>query len=122
MNEEFSDGTLSCPADGPGRLTAFSRVMHILFSLFFVGYGLLTDEVWLPGRRRGDIHLHGSAVVCFFLATVCAAAFLTAEVVEHYDRQGEARRYQLFRRIAGLLGWCCLGLSLSAWLYQGLSR
>ncbi len=99
--------------------------MHILLSIFLIGYGvhgLLTDDLFLPSRHGRGAHLHGTPMVLMLIAMACATVALMSAVIDYYDRRDNDRSYKLFARIAGYCGWTFFVLSLVVSLYQRYSR
>jgi hypothetical protein len=94
----------------------YGRTFSILFSAIFVGYalcGLLINDIWLPGKRSGPIHLHSWCAWSFFSATVCAALFFTSAMGERTP----SYRVQIFRRVMFVSGWLLFILALTGWVY-----
>lgn len=94
----------------------YGRTLSISFSALCVGYalyGLLTNDTWLPARRRGTIHLHGWCAWSFFLAAACAALFFTSAMGGRIP----GYRLQVFRRVMFVSGWFFFILSLMGWVY-----
>jgi hypothetical protein len=95
----------------------YARILSILLSALFIGYGLyglLVNDVWLPGKRAAPaIHLHGWCAWSFFLGAVCAAFFFTSAMGDRTP----GYRLQVFRRAMFVGGWFFFMLSLSGWLY-----
>lgn len=108
----------------PNHISFGERVFHILLSLGLIGYGLiglLTDDLYLPGKRRG-VHLHGTPAFLMFIAMLCAAVVLSSVVVDHYDKRDNERHYRLFARLGGFVGWTFFALALALDLYQHVSK
>jgi len=98
----------------PNRIPADKRLFNTLGSLFLIGYGaygLWTNDLYIPGKRRHGIHLHGIPAVVMFLAILAAAAALLCVVIDHYDRRNNEHRYGAFALYAHLVG---LALALLA--------
>ena len=94
----------------------YGRTFSIVFSALFVGYGLyglLTNDIWLPGKMGPPIHLHGWCAWSFFLAAVCTALFFTSAM----GRRIPGYRLQVFRRAMFLIGWLLFILALMGWVY-----
>jgi hypothetical protein len=94
----------------------YPTTFSIMFSALFVGYalyGLLINDIWLPGKRGGPIHLRSWCARSFFLATVCAAAFFTSAM----GGRSPGYRLQVFRRVMFVSGWFFFIISLTGWLY-----
>ena len=67
----------SCDVIHPKQISLAERIIHTVLSVGFIGFGLLTDDLYLPGKRRGaGTHLHGTPALLMFIAMCCAAAAL----------------------------------------------
>lgn len=59
-------------------------------------YGILKNDVYLPGKRGQGVHFTGLTAWLAFAAMVLAALHFLAGVVDHYDRRNNEARYRDF--------------------------
>jgi hypothetical protein len=107
---------MSLPPDTKERrVTGLGMVPRVLLSMLFLGYGLralLTGAVFVPSRTpHSTIHMQGAAAVIFFLASLCATAFVIGGALHASD--AKMRQYRFFMCATALLAWTLLGLSLA---------
>lgn len=113
INEHFSLGDEAFQSDEesfvPNSFSLGERAMNTLLALALLAYGaygLLVDDLYLPGRRsRPGVHLHGTPAWIMYGAFICAAAVLLALVIDHYDRRNNEHHYETFKLLASRAGW-----------------
>lgn len=88
----------------PFKIRLFNSLLAI-FLLVYGTYGLIVDDIWIPGKRSTGVHYHGPAAVVLFLAICCAAAVLVSLIVDHYDQRPNEASYRRFAQRAQILGW-----------------
>lgn len=100
----------------PNHISLGERVIHILLSVFIIGYGvigLLADDIFLPARGGGrGIHLHGTPAVLMFIAMMCATVVFISVVIDHYDKRDNERYYRFSARLGEFAGWTFFGLAI----------
>lgn len=80
----------------PNEIPLKKRMFNSLFSLaiiFYGGYGLYINELWVPIAKRTAVVLSGVSAVLMFAAIVCASVMLIAEVIDHYDKRDNEHTY-----------------------------
>lgn len=90
-----------------------TRVFRLLGSLGLIAYGILgvvIDDIVIPGKRTA-FHLHGLPAWLMALAMACAAIWLLALVIDHYDRRNNEAIYRAIEEWARKLGWILAGLA-----------
>lgn len=100
---------------GPNRIPLGERVINTILALFILGYGaygVIVDDLFLPGRRTAGMHLHGMPAVTMFMAMCCAAAMLLAVVVDHYDTRANEIAY---RRFAAVCKYAAAAFFAASW-------
>lgn len=81
-----------------------------------VGYGLLGihyDDLYIPGKRSGGLHLHGLPIWLMFAAILCAALLLGSAVADRYDRRGNGRHNRALARCCKVAAWSLLAAALA---------
>lgn len=99
----------------PNHIPPFERGMSIVFSsiMFLYGtFGVINDDLYLPGKRGPGVHLHGEGMWIMYGAFLCAIANMMSLVVDHYDKRDNETNYKLFARVTRILGWTLFGLAL----------
>jgi hypothetical protein len=94
----------------PNEIPLKERFVNTFFSLGLITYGiigLVIDDLYIPMRRRGGIHLHGGTAAVMFVAMALAACVLAATIVDHYDRRDNERHYKGFARVTGFVATVC---------------
>lgn len=103
------------PRYNPNHIPTEERTINIILSsiLFFYGtYGVIIDDLYMPGKRRPGIHFHGEPAWILYGAILCAVANMLSVVVDHYDKRNNENNYKLFARITQIAGWILFALSL----------
>jgi len=101
---------------------ALWTIPKILFAALFLGYGtysLMKGDAVIP-LRHSHLHLRGMAALLFFLTAVCAAGFVTFDVLDGRATEDNPRRYRLLMYIVGFLGWFFMGLSVALSFQRGI--
>jgi hypothetical protein len=80
-------------------------------------YGILIDDLFLPGRRGPGIHLHGIPAKVMYVAMLFACANLLAVVIDHYDTRNNEHNYRRFATLTQTSGWIAFFLALACDLY-----
>lgn len=102
---------------GPNHIPPATRIAYVVASgalLAYAGYGWHIDDLYLPGKRSGGIHLSGLAAWLVAGAIACAAANLLSVVVDHHDRRNNEIRYAHFAALCEWVGWSLFALALFA--------
>lgn len=102
-------------AYNPNRIPKWERNINILFSTILLGYGifgLIIDDLYIPGKRGTGIHFHGIATWILFGAFLSGVANMMSVVVDHYDKRNNEKNYKLFSRITQILGWTLFVIAL----------
>jgi len=101
---------------------AHGTIPKILFAALFLGYAtysLVKGDAVIP-TRVSSMHLRGMAALLFFITALCAAGFVTCDVLDRRATGENPRRYRWLMYIIGFLGWLFLGLSFAVSLPQQL--
>jgi hypothetical protein len=99
----------------PNHIPATERVWNTILSLALVGYGtfgVLIDDIFLPGKRSRGMHFHGTAAWLLYAAMLCAAANLLSVVVDHCDSRNNETNYKQFARATQVIAWVLFGVAL----------
>lgn len=99
----------------PNHIPASERITNTIFSilLFAYGtYGVLVNDLYIPGRRSKGVHLHDVPAWIMYGAIICACLVMLSVVVDHYDKRNNERNYRLVANIFKYLGWGFFILSL----------
>jgi Kef-type K+ transport system membrane component KefB len=102
---------------GPNHISTATRMVYVVGSgvlLAYAGYGLHIDDLYIPGKRSGGIHLSGLPAWLMACAMAFAAANLLSVVVDHYDRRNNEIRYAHFAAICEWVGWSLFSLAFVA--------
>lgn len=92
----------------PNHIPSRERRIYIILSSFILLYGtfgILMDDLFIPGKRSKGVHLHGEPAWIMYSAFLCAVANMLSIVVDHYDRRNNENNYKLFARITQTAGW-----------------
>jgi hypothetical protein len=68
-------------------------------------HGVVVDDLFLPGKRSGGIHLHGAAALTMFFAFLCACSVMISSIVDHYDTRDNEGKYKTFAVTLTTCGW-----------------
>lgn len=110
-------------AHTPNHIPIRTRFFYILYSaalLLYAGYGLWTDDIYIPGKRSEGMHLHGPAAWSMAGAFAMGALNLIAVVIDHFDTRNNETNYRLIGKVTAWLGYGLLGLTLVLYVSRGL--
>ncbi len=115
--------TKSKAGQNPNHIPFGERVINIILSAIIFGYGtygVLTDDIYIPGRSAGGTHFHGEPTWILYGAFLCTAANLMSVVVDHYDKRNNVKNYKLFARLTQVAAWTLfiLALLLDAFVFD----
>lgn len=99
----------------PNHIPAKERILSIVFSLFlflYGTYGVWVNDLYMPGKRSGGIHLHDVPAWIMYGAITCACLVMLSVVVDHYDERNNETNYKLFANLFKYAGWGFFALSL----------
>jgi hypothetical protein len=77
-------------------------MQNIIFSilLFAYGsYGVWVNDLYIPGKRSKDIHLHNVPAWIMYGAIICACLVMFSVVIDHYDKRNNEAGYKLFANV-----------------------
>jgi hypothetical protein len=100
----------------PNHIPHGERRANIILSsvmLLYGTFGIIIDDLYIPGKRRPGIHFHGEPAWILYLAFLCGVANLMSVVVDHYDKRNNEINYKLFARVTQIAGWTLFGLALA---------
>lgn len=106
----------------PNNFSIGERVRNTVLAVVLLAYGfygLYVDDLYIPGKRGGGIHLHGIGAWVMYGALVCSAAIALALVIDHYDRRNNEHHYENFKSMASFVGWCFFGAALLGLIIPG---
>lgn len=88
----------------PGK----TRVAYLIMSSLLFGYGtygIVTDDIFIPGRRSDGAHYHGAPAWLVYGAIIAASLNLLSVIVDHYDKRNNETNYRIFAKVMFWLGW-----------------
>jgi hypothetical protein len=95
----------------PNVVSLMQRVAYACLAVALVLYGavgVLTDALWIPGRRTSGVVLAGIPA-WLAMASLCIGALgLLSVVVDHYDRRNNEQKYRRFQDASCVLSVGCL--------------
>ncbi len=112
------------PPHTPNHIPLHLRVFYVLLSgalLAYGAYGLWVDDLFMPGKRRGGIHLHGPEAWLMYFAFVAGALNMLSVVVDHFDRRNNETNYRRFGKITSWAAILFFAASLLAYVARGFS-
>lgn len=99
----------------PNHIPAVERAMNLIFSSILLSYGtfgVLIDDLYIPGKRGPGTHFHGEPAWILYAAFLSAAANMMSVVVDHHDKRNNEINYKLFARVTQIAGWTLFVLAL----------
>jgi len=99
----------------PNAVPAATRTFNIVASallLIYGTYGILVNDLFIPGKRSHGVHLHDDPALAMYGAFVCACLVMMSVVVDHYDRRNNERKYRFFSIVFQSMGWSLFVLAL----------
>lgn len=99
----------------PNHIPYEERIANVILSLAMFAYGtfgLISDDIYIPGKRSHGVHIHGIPAWVMYFAFLCAIANMISVVIDHYDRRPNVHNYKNFARVSQITGWSLFGLSI----------
>jgi hypothetical protein len=99
----------------PNHIPSGERWWNVGLSLLILAwgaYGLWADDLIIPSKRGGGIHLHGTAAVVMFCAMVASVINLLSVVLDHYDLRNNELTYRRIAFGTQVLGWALFAAAL----------
>ncbi len=94
----------------PNEVPLKNRVTNAAYSagiIIYGGHGIYTNDFYLPTKTGNGLHLTDGAAIVMFLAIICAAAMMITEIVDHYDKRDNERKYFEFAHMAKYSAYTC---------------
>lgn len=111
-------GTFSRENHTPNVVPLMQRVAYACLGVALICYGaigVLTDALWIPGRRTAGVVLSGYPT-WLAMASLCAGAFgLLSVVLDHFDRRNNQHHYRRFQSVSR---WLCLWCLVAAVIWH----
>jgi hypothetical protein len=101
----------------PERERLWSFVVAGLL-IVYGGYGVWTDDLYIPGRGPSGIHLHNIEAWLMYGAMLCGSVSLLSILIDHFDKRDNEQRYRIFERVVRHIGVALLCLSLGIAVYD----
>ena len=76
-----------------------------LILIIYGTYGILADDIYIPGKRSRGIHFKGISAWLVYLSFIFATCNLISVIVDHYDKRNNENYYKLIGIIFAVLGW-----------------
>lgn len=99
----------------PNSVPLRDRIAYLIASACLIaygGYGLLANDLFVPGRRGTGTHLHDEPALLMVGALLCGVMVMVSIVVDHYDQRNNENRYRSFARRLKVLGLGLFAASL----------
>jgi hypothetical protein len=99
----------------PNHIPLGERIIYIILSSIMLAYGtfgVIIDDLYIPGKRRPGFHFHGVPAWIMYGAFLCGVANMMSVVVDHYDKRNNETNYKLFARVSQIAGWALFVLAL----------
>jgi hypothetical protein len=99
----------------PNHIPLKERRIYLALSSIILLHGTVGvyfDDIFLPSKRGGGIHLHGESAWIMYAAFLFASLNMLSIVVDHYDRRNNEINYKKFARITQVSGWCIFGTAM----------
>lgn len=119
-NEAETDVKKYVPNEVPLKERWFNLLSSVVL-LSYGTYGVWINDLYIPAKRGGGVHLHDLPAWVMFAAFFSAVVVMISECIDHYDRRNNEIRYQWFARVVKLVGWgfFCLSFSIQVSGYVG---
>lgn len=110
----------------PNHIDRATRIINTAYSLALITwgtYGVIMNDLVLPGKRRGRgdvhfLHLHDAPLWLMYAAMICGSLTMLSVVVDHYDRRNNEAAYKRFSSRTALAGYLLFFSSLLLFLFQ----
>lgn len=106
----------------PNEIPLKTRITNAFFSMgiiFYGGYGLHINELWVPLSKRTSIVLTNTSAVLMFFAILCLSVMMLAEVVDHYDKRDNEHIYYKVALYSKYIGYAAFGVAILVGLAMG---
>lgn len=107
----------------PNKFPLKERIWNTFFSavlIIYGGYGIYTNDLFIPGKRSRGIHLHDEPALIMYAAFICGTLVMLCVVADHYDERNNEKKYQTFSKVFRCLSWGLAVMSL-VWTFVRVS-
>lgn len=106
----------------PNHIPRRERLLNVGLSLALLAlalWGVIHDDLYIPGKRGGGLHLHGLPRWVMTAALLCTVVNLMAVVVDHHDRRPNEASYRRVAAVTQGLAWALFFLALALQFIRG---
>jgi len=92
----------------PNFIPFSDRIFNIAASFFLLiygTYGLMVNDIYIPGKRSRGIHFYDENAIMVYAAFICASIVMISVVIGHYDQRDNEHRYKAVGRFFKISGW-----------------
>jgi hypothetical protein len=86
----------------PNKIPWQTRIYYLIASpilLLYGTFGLIHDDIYIPGKRSRGIHFHGYAAVIVFIVFLFAISNMLSVIIDHFDKRDNEINYRYFAKI-----------------------
>lgn len=99
----------------PNKFSLSKRLWNTIASIFLIGYGgygIINNDLYIPGKRNGGIHLTDAPAIMMYGAFICGVLVMLSTIIDHYDERDNEHKYKQFAKILKFCGWSLFGFAL----------
>lgn len=100
----------------PNKIPTLSRIFYTISSLFLFTYatfGLVHDDIFIPGKRSRGIHFHGLAAEIVYISLILIICNMISIIIDHYDKRDNEINYKKFAALTSFTAWIIFIIALT---------
>lgn len=104
----------------PNHIPSATRIKYVVLSSVLIAYGafgIVIDDLYLPGKRGPGVHLHGVPAWVLYCAMLAASANMASVVIDHYDKRPNERNYTRFAFWSEVIAWGLVSAAVVCSIY-----
>lgn len=105
----------------PNKIPWQTRLYYLMLSpaiLLYGTYGLINDDLYIPGKRSRGIHFHGSAAILVFVVFLFVIANMFSVVIDHFDKRDNEINYRNFAKFTLIIAVVLFFIALIIQVFQ----
>lgn len=90
----------------PNKIPWQTQLYYMIASpalLIYGTFGLIYDDIYIPGKRSRGIHFHGYAAVIVFFVFLFAISNMVSVIIDHFDKRDNEINYRYYAKFTSII-------------------
>jgi hypothetical protein len=86
----------------PNKIPWQTRLYYMIASpvlLLYGTFGLIYDDIYIPGKRSRGIHFHGYTAIIVYFVFLFAISNMVSVIIDHFDKRDNEINYKYFAKV-----------------------